>query len=398
MPGIMNRIPNKISLTEDQALFFRARRQHLAGPGAPDPVAAARSVVGIQSQQLNPSFWGLSLRTCGRPSAAELAERIWTGDRTLVRTWGQRDTIHIFDPAAHWAPVVAARARWAPMGRRGGMPPQATVNLAEKILARAEGPVGRTALFEILPPTYLDAIDPRVGDSRARLRFAAGRLLWRLNQEGKACIANKVGAEQTYAARRLWFPDLAWPEPLPDPEQAAAGLTADYLGAYGPATVQDIAHFFGAPVSAARRWLELLGEKEKLVGVDCGGRMGLVALAADGHDLAAKPPSGVLAWPVRLLPLWDGLLMGHADKSWTVPDPWERTLVWRRAAHVAAVVMARGRIVGTWTHRLAGGELAVRIKPLGGWSARRHLGGVKKEIRALARHLGASDWILDHTG
>lgn len=53
--------------------------------------------------------------------------------------------------------------------------------------------------------------------------------------------------------------------------------------------------------------------------------------------------------------------MGHADKSWTVPDPARRTLVWRRAAFVAAVVLARGRVVATWSHRVRRGRLVVEV-------------------------------------
>ena len=127
-------------LTEDQVLWFRARRGHLAGPGAPDPGAAARAVVGAQSQQLGPSLHALSLRTKGRPTASALEARLFEDGRDLVRTWGQRDTVHVYDPASEWPLVLAALPLWAAPGRRGAMPTEKDVDEAGRFAARAQGP------------------------------------------------------------------------------------------------------------------------------------------------------------------------------------------------------------------------------------------------------------------
>ncbi len=123
-----------------------------------------------------------------------------------------------------------------------------------------------------------------------------------------------------------------------------------------------------------------------LISVSCGGRKGLAALADDARDLRADPPAGK-DWPLRLLPLWDGLLMGHKDKTWTVPDAAERPAVWRRGAHVSAAVLHRGRIVAVWTQAKRRGELRVEIAPLGGWR-KAMLPGARREARAVAAHLG----------
>ncbi len=397
MPGMKKR-PGTLTISEEQALFFRCRRQHLAGPGASDPVAAARAVVGVQSQQLNPSLWGLSLRCAGLPSASELVAAIHGEPRTMVRTWGQRDTIHIYDPQRHWAPIVAARPLLSPAGRRGGMPPSALVARAAGMLARADGPLTRSDLMDVVPRSYLDAIDPKVGDEKARLRFAAGRLLWRLNQDGLACLAHKVGAEQAYAPRRLWFPDLDWPEELPEPHDAATALVRAYLGSYGPASPRDVAHFFGVQVGKARFWIESLADGGEIAAVECGDRKELVALAGDAVELLQPVPRGIAAWPLRLLPRWDGWLMGHADKGWTVPREPERPLVWGKAALVAPVVLDRGRVAATWSHRQTGKRLTVEIRPLSGWRAKKHLPGVRREAASFARHLGMADVELEIAG
>jgi hypothetical protein len=89
-----------VEVSEDQVLHFRARRGHLAGPGAANATAAARAILGAQAQQIPPALLALSMRTRGRPSAEALRAQLFGSGRRLVRTWGQRDTLHVCDPAA----------------------------------------------------------------------------------------------------------------------------------------------------------------------------------------------------------------------------------------------------------------------------------------------------------
>ncbi len=376
-----------IEVTEEQVLYFRARRGHLAGPGATNAVAAARAIIGAQSQQLPPSLLALSLRTKGRPTAAKLSAAI-LASRKLVRTWGQRDTLHVYDPA-DWADVVAARAQWAPGARGGPYPTEPMLAKALKVMKAAPGPVTRTDLLGVAPKSYVRAVGERAGAaSLDAARFAAARLIWRIAQRGDACVAEKVGAEQTYATRSAWFPKLKWPKKAA--LSSAAALTGKYLAVYGAATATDVAHFFGARVSNAKLWLaELDG---KLTPVHCGDRKGLLALTRDVPDLMTKPPAVVTAWPLRLLPLWESMLMGHADKTWTVPDEAERKQVWRKAAFVAAVAIARGRVVATWTQKKTRrGRLVVEVQPLSRWQTSKHAAQVRREAKAVAAHLDLDD-------
>jgi hypothetical protein len=91
--------------TEEQVLYFRGRRGLLAGPGADDPVVTARSLLGAQAQQPGPGMLALSQRTKGRPGVAAIRALLSRKGRRaprLVRAWGQRETLHIYDPR-DWA-------------------------------------------------------------------------------------------------------------------------------------------------------------------------------------------------------------------------------------------------------------------------------------------------------
>jgi len=380
-----------LELTEDQVLYFRARRSHLAGSGAASATEAARDILGAQSQQIPPGLMALSLRTAGRPTAEAVKSELFDS-RSLVRFWGQRDTIHIYDPE-DWAVVIAGLDAWQHGGRRGVMPSSELVDEALHRLEAVGEPVTRKDLFDMVPAGFLKEAEEKMGPGPAALRLAAGRLLWSLALRGDACAGGKIGAETTYVARSHWFPDLPWPDPPPSPHAAAVTLARRYLAVNGPATAADVAHFFNAKVTNARIWLEEIRESEGLIEVQCrlregGDRKGLVALAKDEQDLKAPAPSGFRDWPLRLLPLWDTLLMSHKDKSWTVPNEDDRKRIWRKAAFVSAVVVARGRIVANWAYKAKKRVLEVEVEPLSRWRASQHASGVRREAQEVAAHLG----------
>lgn len=377
-----------IDAGEDQVLYFRARRGHMAGPGAADPGKAACDILGAQAQQPGPGLLALAQRTKGRPTHQALKALLLGEKRALVRTWGQRETLHIYQPS-DWSLIAAAREQWAPAGRRGPMPDAAMLDEALAILVGA-GSGTRSDLIDLVPVRYVGALQKHMGKyiksrDEAR-RFAAGRLLWCLSMRGDVCVADKVGTEQAYAPRVSWFPRLAWPKP--SALDAAVELTRRYLRLYGPASAKDVAHHFGARVREASAWLEVLRVAGELADVRCGSRKGLLLMTDDASAVQEKPPKGS-AWPIRLLPQWDTYLMGHADKSWTVPDEAARKLVWRGQAVVAAAVLDRGRVIAEWLRQERKDALDIGIVPLPGWT-KKHLPAVQREAEAIAAHLGLS--------
>lgn len=378
-----------IEVSEDQALYFRAVRSHLAGPGASTPEKAARALVGAQAQQPYPGMLAIGQRTKGRPSAEALkAKLLGSGGRkrTLVRTWGQRETLHIYDPS-DWVWIAAAREHWAPAGRRGPMPNARTLDKALTVIEGSGGTATRSDLLGVAPRSYekklLDEHGKYIKKGEEQ-RFAAGRLLWCLSMRGDVCVADKDGREQAYAARSAWFPRLDWPDL--DALEACVELTRRYLSVNAPATVKDVAHHFGARQREAKAWVEVLREADELVDVACGDRKGLFALAADAKVLVRKVPAAS-QWPLRLLPQWDTLLMGHADKSWTVPEAKDQKKVWRSQAVVAAAVLERGRVVAEWKQDTRKDRLVVTVLPLSSWS-KKLLAAVKKEAGVVAKHQG----------
>jgi hypothetical protein len=347
-----------IEVTDEGLRAFRARRGMLRGEGAPDLTSCAHRLLGAQAQVEACALHALAMRTAGA-TVDDVSDAIATS-RALVRTWGQRGTLHLY--AAQDLPLVCAvSSTWATSGRRGGMPSVALVDRFAEIFEAAGEPLVRSDLEDEVPQSYVDALTDHPGAGGNPRRFGVTRLIWALARRGDVVFALRQGKEQAYAHRRVWLPALEWEEWEAD--AAHVELARRYLRAFGPASWRDLAYHFGAKMSDVKRWKPDL--EPDLVEVSCEGRGELFALAEDADALREDPREG--DWPLRLLPAYDTKLMGHRDKRVVLPDADEEKLVWKKAAVVAAAVLHEGRFVGTWAHKKKSKTVDVTLSPLGGW-------------------------------
>jgi hypothetical protein len=78
-------------------------------------------------------------------------------------------------------------------------------------------------------------------------------------------------------------------------------------------------------------------------------------------------------------------VLSTKDKSWLIDDEHKKK-VWWPAAHVAAVLLVRGRIAGTWRYDRKARGLDVRVSPFARLS-RPVAGAVEKQAKAIAGFL-----------
>jgi hypothetical protein len=141
----------------------------------------------------------------------------------------------------------------------------------------------------------------------------------------------------------------------PDAEDASTReLVRRYLGAFGPASAQDVAQFtmLRRPV-VSRALAAPDGDVVRVAGP--GG--------AKLYDLAgAGVPNGATHAPPRLLPMWDSTLLAYADRGRVVPAEY-RSLVIRRNGDVLPTLLVDGYVAGVW-RPAEGGIEATAFKPL----------------------------------
>jgi hypothetical protein len=310
------------------------RRQHLTSPGGASAVELARVLCGVQAQVPSSALQAIAVRQAS-PVAGEV-DRALREDRTLVRCWSVRGTLHLHsaDEAARYGAAVAAVRSWErPSVLRGH-----GVTLAE-----IDGIID--AIAAVLPGRVLtrdeltEAVLEHTGSRHLAevLRSGWGFALKPASWLGLLCHGPSEGNRVTFTSPATWLP--AW-KPV-GADEAGPELLRAYLGGYGPATLDDFGQwlFRGAKVSLLRGWLAAV--RDELTEVSVDGSPAL-ALTSDLEELRDTRPNTL----VRLLPGFDQYVIA-VNRS-LIPAE-HRAKVSRTSGWISPVVLVGGRVAGVWS-------------------------------------------------
>ncbi len=340
-----------ISLTLDQVRRFRMERSGLLTPFA-TPEAAASALVGVQAQILPAAGLALWNRTRTLDNA-RFEAAIFT-QRTLVKIWGQRGTLHLY-PSAEWPLIHAARAvnqTWWERRAAQGVHGELDRDYRHKVEAVAEA----LRTQESMGRTGLRALELELHDD---FYSGWGGIFADVVRLGYACHAERIGGEGHFAHREVWLPDLAWNPP--DPEAANLELVRRYLRTYGPATAVDVGYWRGEYVGPVRGWLETL--RAELVTVQVDGEEALIhADDAPAFEALAAMRKAADGLPMRMLYRFDPLLLAHRSRAWVVDEAYHKHVA-RPAGHVEGVVLHRGKAAATWRYDRVPAGLLITVSP-----------------------------------
>lgn len=341
-----------ISLSSDQVCLLRLRAQRLipqqrdARSGVADLV---KELCGIQAQDIHAAPLALRARSNGLVVADVEQARI--KERTIVRTWGARYTLHLIaSEDLGWllplfGPVFIANSqrRRNELGldedtcRRG-------INILRDVLAQ-QGPLTRAEFVEQL------AIRGMRLEGQAR-----PHLLGRAALEGVICFGPNRGTEPTYVLLSNWI-DLSG-QTLAK-EAALSELTHCYLNAYSPATPEDMASWSGLPLRRVRAAWQRMADQ--LIEVDIVGSPTATAWMPKTHMAWLDEPT-VSAPIVHLLPSFDIYLLGYRDRSLMVPQQHVKRIN-AGGGILHPTLLVNGQVVGTWKGQRKKNDMDVLIEP-----------------------------------
>ena len=358
------------SLSWAQVSAFRLHRHHLACRAPRQSlVAVVGDMGGVQAQLMAAAQMSLWARV--QDLTSQDVERALWPERTLVKTWCLRGTVHLLPAqelpiyaAALQRSALRAEQRWM---ARSGVGPDEMAIMAQAIAeALASGPLTRRQLAE----RVVAMLGPQ---ARPWVEHSWGGVVKQACLQGLLCFGPSRGQEITFVRRDQWLPDLA---SLPVHE-AETALLRRYLQSYGPATLPDFAAWTGMLVSDVLPVRQRLGD-EVTEEVDVEGRRSLLLR----QDLAAIQAMEGSDQSVRLLPSFDAYLLGHRDKGHLV-DEAHYKLVYRKAGWLSPVVLVGGRVAGVWSHVRRGRRLCVTVQ-----SFAELPGAVREQIAVEAADLG----------
>jgi hypothetical protein len=307
----------------------------------------------------------------------DVRDAIWQ-DRTLVKTWAMRGTLHLV-PATE-LPLVAAAAhtrtswRSAPVLKYAGL----TLDEMEAIITGTRDALDGQCLTR---EELADAVAEKTGkpELREKMRSGWGSLLKPAAYHGYLCFGPNRGTNVTFVRPDQWIG--GWLEH--DPQDALLEVARRYWRTFGPATRDDFARWWGVEVKDIRPTYErLLPELEE---VSVAGKKAW-ALRETVEAIEAMPDARL----IRLLPGFDPYVVSvNATHRPQIMLPAFHDKISRKGAWISPVVLVDGRTAGVWQHEVKKGRLLVRVEPFEAFTPEIEQ-GIEAEAQRLGAFLGAA--------
>jgi Winged helix DNA-binding domain len=356
-------------MTPAKLLRHRLHNQHLAATHFDDPADLVRWLGAVQAQDYLGSLWAIGLRT--RAATEKAVERA-IAERSIVRTWPMRGTLHfVAAEDARWMlQLMTPRVVAASAGRL-----EREYGLHEKVLGRSREAITRAmqggrrltrdALYRAL--------------ENARISTAAGRglhITWRMAHDGLICFGPREGRQQTFVLLDEWVPEAK----RKARDEALAELARRYFTSHGPATVHDFAWWSGLLLSDAAAGLAM-----------ASGALASVDLADRKYWTAPSAPPDGSSPRAFLIPAFDEYTVAYRDRA-AVLEPGHARHADGMDVLRPAIVL-NGRVVGTWARTLGRSSVEVDVRPFTrlGTAARRAAAAAARRYAAfLERSADAS--------
>jgi hypothetical protein len=289
-------------------------------------VDAVGRIVAVQAQEPVSPYVALHNRvTAFDPASLDRAFL----DGSVVKASLMRVTLHAVTrndyPVLHEAMQATVRAARLDTGRfrASGLTAADADALMPDALAHAAVPRSNAAMEAW--------IDRRMGEA------SRPEIWWAMRHYGPFVHAPGHG-RWSYGPRPAYQAAPAGGRPA-DPAAAVRGLALRYLGAFGPASIADIAQFSMISRGTLREALQPAAGQL----VRHEGPRGEDLLDLPGADI----PDETVATPPRLMAMWDSVLLAYADRSRIIP-PAYRAHVIRNNGDTLPTVLVDGHVAGVW--------------------------------------------------
>ncbi|MET0990969.1 MAG: winged helix DNA-binding domain-containing protein [Lacisediminihabitans sp.] len=325
-----------------EILRLRLLAQRIEGPGIADlsVVDVARQLFAVQGQDFIQGGWALGSRAPGS-RLSDLIAALDSG--AIVRGAPFRGTL-FFVPAEELRWVLRVTSPRTLSGsatrqRQLGLDAAALVRAGEATISALQGgrALARDDYFALLRSIDIDPSAQR-----------GYHVIWYLAQTGLICWGPSSGTQQALVLLDEWVPnsrDL-------DGDEALRELALRYFTGHGPATLRDFAWWSKLTLAAARTALALASDD--LVSLEHGGET--YWASAREVDLAAGRRRSSA---VHALPGFDEYLLGYTDRSLPLDDEHFARIVPGGNGIFLPMIVAGGRIVGTWRRAEKSGGVTV---------------------------------------
>ncbi|MVM31763.1 winged helix DNA-binding domain-containing protein [Spirosoma sp. HMF4905] len=312
-------------MPDSPLIQHRLINQQLAQPLFTRPAELVAWFGAMQAQDYAAAKWAVGLRL---PNTTDAAIEQAIADKSIIRTWALRSTLHL---------IAAEDIRWLLTLVRHRLASQCGTHYRKLDLNEAVFAKSQTAMIRALEggqqltrPELKDALTQSgILTHDLRLNFLLGNAAF----DGLICFGNRRGKEFTFTLLDEWFPHTN----RLVRDEALASLTIRYFTSHGPATLQDFVWWSGLTVTEVKEGLDLA--KSRLISEVIQGQT--CWMASQTLDYTVLPT-------VHLLPSFDEYLVAYKDRTAPLGSLGLSQIVSAGNGIFSPVIVVDGRVVGTW--------------------------------------------------
>jgi hypothetical protein len=354
-------------MTNQDIPRLRLHNQRIARATFEQPADVVAWLGAVQAQDYLGALWAVGLRM---RNAVEADIERALANRTIIRTWPMRGTLHF---------VAAADARWM----LELMTPRIVANNAQRMLRDFDLDENAFARGKDLLARELQGGRQLARNEIYKVLEAGGvsttsqrglHILQRLAHDGFICFGAREGKQQTFALLDEWAPKAK----RMSRDESLAEIAKRYFTSHGPATLQDFAWWSGLTKADASAGLEMA--KRSLAQETVNGQTYWLA--------SSTPATKDSSPPAYLLPAFDEYTVAYKDRSAAL-DPAYTKQANSRNGILSPVIVVDGQVVGTWKRTLKKDSLAISQSPFAEFN-RAETRAVADAAKRYGNFLGAS--------
>jgi hypothetical protein len=305
---------------------LRLQAQGISPPSANSPEAVVTHLGAVQAQDYHGALWSIGLRIAG---ATRVDVERAVAERTIVRTWPMRGTLHF---------VPAVDARWMlellnPRVIKGAAGRHRQLELDDAAFRRSRTILGR-ALKDapVLTRAALFAALETGGVATAGQRGI--HILQRLSMERMLCHGPHAEKQPTF----VLFDDWITRSREVDRDEALRTIAERYFVSHGPASLRDFVGWSGLTVAEAKKALGFAQPALQRTTV------GDVELWMSGGLMEVDAPRQT----AHLLPGFDELMLGYKDRGASLSPRYAGRVVPGGNGMFLSTLVLDGQVRGTW--------------------------------------------------
>jgi hypothetical protein len=330
-------------MTASDIANLRLIHQQIAQPTYKTAAQVVAGLGAMQAQDYTGALWsiGLRLRNATPTTEADVEQAI--AERTIVRTWPMRGTLHF---------VAAADVRWmlellTPRIVAGSAGRYKQLELDDGVFTRSKKVLAKA----LQGGQHLTRDDTMAVLERNKISTTGQRgyhILGRLAMDGLICFGPRAGKQHTFVLMEEWLPNAHRLQR----DEALAELARRYFIGHGPAMLGDFARWADLTLTDARAGLAAVAPDLRQELVDGTAYW----LRADAKDL---PHTATMF----LLPGFDEFLLGYADRSATLDAQHVQKVIPGKNGMFMPTLVVNGRVSGIWKRTMTKKLVQIEVSP-----------------------------------